>query len=64
MADFLRNMVAENGETCSWKFKLEDWMVCRMLSKDVLATVVGFTTSEVLCWLIFQSDKFKHVLPL
>ena len=57
MGDLLSEMLAEYGEICSWKFMFEDSIWCRIMSKMLEATIVGFS-SEELNYCIFLSTIF------
>jgi hypothetical protein len=60
--DFFSEMVAENGESFNWKFKFDDLMLFRMVSKVLEAAILG-SKSEVVVWYIFLSGKSVAACP-
>jgi hypothetical protein len=62
MGDLLREILAEKGEICNWKLRLDAWICSRILSKVLEATIVGFTPELIISCMLL-SIKIKHLLP-
>ena len=57
---FLREITAEKGDSCRWKFKLEFLIVSRMLSNVLEAIIV---TSELISPSKLSFIFIEHMLP-
>ena len=60
--DFFREICAEKGDTCSWKFKLDDWISFNILSKVSDESMAMFLSESSFCC-IPPLVKLVHMLP-
>ena len=60
--DFLRDIVAENGDICSWKLRLELRMLSIIASNDLLASMARLKSESLHCFILLYI-KCVYVLP-
>ena len=64
MRDFFKEILAENGESCKQKFKLDAFTQPRIMSKALHAVMVEFLSESEFSIMFEFSKSVEHVASL